>query len=50
MTVWIGTKPAVILSSLESVRTVMIDNQHDFASRPDSVPRKFILLIIEHSR
>lgn len=42
MTVWIGTKPVVILSSFESVKAAYIENQHDFASRPDSVPRKLV--------
>lgn len=37
MTVWLGAKPTVILSSMEAVKAAFIDNQHDFASRPDSI-------------
>lgn len=37
MTVWFtALKPAVILSSYEAIREAVIDNQYDFASRPES--------------
>lgn len=34
MTLWYGTQPMVILSSLDVIRSSIVDNSHDFASRP----------------